>query len=619
MPPSTTYTLRAKLDPAAHSIAGDGTITLLNVSDLPFRETWMHLYLNGFKNESQLFLRQSLGPFRGSEPISDWGYIDIEALSAEVWRNGGQVFPAADLLKAVERSRPGDPDETDARIPLPFEVQTGDELRLQIKWLSKLPTIVERTGHYGSFHFAGQWFPKLAKLERKGEFAHFPFHHLSEFYADFGTYDVTLDVPAGFVVGATGPIVEQRDESGRHIERHVQAQVHDFAFTAWDKFQERKERIDGIEVRALFGPGYETCAERELASLRHAIPHFKERYGPYPYPVLTVVHPPEGADEAGGMEYPTLITTGGPWYGPPGIHALELVTVHEFGHQYFYGLLGSNEWQWPFLDEGLNSYAEATALHAYRGNGSISNLFGIELSDYATQALSAQRFVHDVPVSTNASLFPSGRHYGSLVYARTAATLETMRRVYGDKRLEDTLRAYTAEMRFGHPTPADLLRHIDKGMGDKARAFAETALLHKGFVDFAAIQITRTSGHAPRGLFDRDGKRETVSTGDTGGHRAQVLVVRRGTLKVPVDVEFVPETGPRTRKTWDGEAEWTLMDYDGTSPLRAAIVDPDRKVLLDQNAVNNFVSVRGLDKKSAPRSNTRLWTLGNILLRLVAP
>jgi DNA-binding beta-propeller fold protein YncE len=96
-------------------------------------------------------------------------------------------------------------------------------------------------------------------------------------------------------------------------------------------------------------------------------------------------------------------------------------------------------------------------------------------------------------------------------------------------------------------------------------------------------------------------------------------VVRRGTLKVPVDVEFVPETGPRTRKTWDGEAEWTLMDYDGTSPLRAAIVDPDRKVLLDQNAVNNFVSVRGLDKKSAPRSNTRLWTLGNILLRLVAP
>jgi hypothetical protein len=615
----TTYTMSAKLDPVAHTIAGSGSITLINVSALPLREAWMHLYLNGFKNESQLFLRQSLGPFRGSEPISDWGYIDLETLSAEVWQDGKQLAPPADVLKTVERSRPGDADETDARVPLPFEVPTGAELRMQVKWLSKLPTIVERTGHYGSFHFAGQWFPKLAKLERQGEFAHFPFHHLSEFYADFGTYDVTLDVPAGFVIGATGPITEQRDENQRHIERHVQTQVHDFAFTAWDKFQERKERIDGIEVRALFGPGYETSAERELASLRHAIPHFKERYGPYPYSVLTVVHPPEGADEAGGMEYPTLITTGGPWYGPPGIHILELVTVHEFGHQYFYGLLGSNEWRWPFLDEGLNSYAEATALAGYLGHGSVSKLFGIELSDYATQALSAQRFTHDVPVSTNASLFPSGRHYGSLVYARTAAILETMRRVYGDKPMEDTLRAYASEMRFGHPTPTDLFRHIEKGLGDKARVFAESALMNKGFVDFAAVQITRSSGHAPRGLFDRDGKRETISTGETAGYGAQVLIVRRGTLKVPVDVEFVAEDGTRSRKTWDGEAEWTLMGYDGKSPLRSAIVDPDRKVLLDQNAVNNFVSVRALEKKSAPRTNTRLWTLGNLLLRLISP
>ena len=83
----------------------------------------------------------------------------------------------------------------------------------------------------------GQWFPKIARLEPDGTWAHFPFHHLAEFYADFGTYDVTLDVPEAFAIGATGPVVERRVDGGRRVERHVQGDVHDFAWTAWDRWQ----------------------------------------------------------------------------------------------------------------------------------------------------------------------------------------------------------------------------------------------------------------------------------------------------------------------------------------------------------------------------------------------
>src|SRR4029077_5379508 len=117
----------------------------------------------------------------------------------------------------------------------------------------------------------------------------------------------------------------------------------------WDAWRTRSETIEGVLVTILFPRGCDSDAARELATIRFALPHFGERYGPYPYGVLTLVHPPESAAEAGGMEYPTLITTGGPRDGPSGINVPEIYTVHEFGHQYFYGLFASDEVTWPFL------------------------------------------------------------------------------------------------------------------------------------------------------------------------------------------------------------------------------------------------------------------------------
>ena len=292
----------------------------------------MHLYLNAFKNQSSVFMRAPIGGFRGNRIPSDWGSIDLKKLVLV----DGETKD--DLLGKVELKRPGDEDETDARIPLPREVAPGEEITLEVEWVDKMPTIVERTGYDGSFHMIGQWFPKIAKLEADGTFAHFPFHHLGEFYSDYGTYDVTIDVPDGFVVGATGPAVETKKEGGRLVQRHVQRDIHDFAWTAWDKFQVRKETIHGVDVTVLAPPGYDDHVERELETMRFALPHFGARYGKYPYPVLTLVHPPASASEAGGMEYPTLITTGQPSWLPRGLWFVETVTIHEFGHQYFYGL-----------------------------------------------------------------------------------------------------------------------------------------------------------------------------------------------------------------------------------------------------------------------------------------
>ncbi len=611
-----SYTLKAKLDPVAHTVHGSGTITWRNASSKPVSELWMHLYLNAFKNQSSVFMRAPVGGFRGSTIPAAWGSIDLTKLA--LVEEGGP----ADLLGKIERKRPNDEDETDARIPLPHEVAPGATITLEVEWDDTLPSIVERTGWSGSFHMIAQWFPKIAKLESDGTFAHFPFHHLGEFYADYGTYDVTVDVPEGFVVGATGPAVESKNENGRHIERHVQGDIHDFAWTAWDRYRTRTEKIAGVDVTVLSPPGYDDIAERELEAIRFAIPHYGARYGKYPYPVLTVVHPPVAATEAGGMEYPTLITSREASWTPRGLYLPELVTLHEFGHQYFYGLCASNEDAWPFLDEGLNQYAENEALVAWRGHASAVDLAGLSIGDVEAQAVRAREYGHDEKIAQGAGEFATGNAYGALVYSRTAALFETIARAYGKEKLDRALGVYTRRFRFAHPTPRDLLATLREQIGPGAAHNVEKALFEKGWVDYAITQMSSHASHGAAGMFDRGGARETVTLDQTrrsNVYDGYALVVRRGTLRLPVRIELVAEDGSRSRVSWDGESDAFRVPYSGASPLRAAIVDPDDAILLDDQPGNDFATAPGRKQAGAPRVFERATFWAEALLGGLVP
>lgn len=609
------YTLRASLDPVAHVVHGEGTIRWRNTSAQPVHELWIHLYLNAFKNERSAFLRERVGG-RGSVAPEDWGWIDVHRLALEV--PGG---PAVDVWPTAELHRPGDDDQTDARVPLPRQVQPGERITLDVAFDDKLPIVVERTGYRGRFHMVGQWFPKIARLEPDGRWAHFPFHHLSEFYADFGTYDVTLDVPQGFTIGATGPVVESHVENGRRIERHVQGDIHDFAWTAWDGWQRLRESIDGVEVTLLYPRGFRRIAQREMAALRFALPYESARYGRYPYPVLTVVHPQQDVGEAGGMEYPTLITTGGAWLTPPGVLAPEIVTVHELGHQWFYGLVATNEAAWPFLDEGVNQYAEQDAMAKWRGPGSAVDLLGLTVSDAAIDAVGGDQAAHDEPVAQPAYAFATGAAWARLVYARTASILETLSRVYGDDLVARALGVYARRYRFQHPGPDALIGAFEQVMGARVAATLRTALYDEGWVDYAVDGISSRRARRPAGLFDGiGGQRDEVEAGQADGDDWDdaVLVRRRGTLSFPVDVELTFTDGTTRRERWDGEGEWKRFTWRGPVALRAAVVDPADRVLVDQNLENNHDATPS-GGGGAPRTLERALYWAQLALQAVSP
>ncbi len=612
-----SYAIEAKLDTDAHRLTGHETIQFVNRSSAPLSELWFHLYLNAFKNDKTLFLRSPFGAGRSGDKAHQYGYVDVKKLSV----TGDGDADGRDLWPNRDQHSPNDPeDETDLRLPLPNPLAPGATLSIELTFEDQLPEIVERTGYLGSFHFLGQWFPKLARLEPDGKFAHFSFHALSEFYADFGKYDVTLDVPEAFRVGASGKLAHESHAAGRK-QLHFQVEnVHDFAWTAWDKFETRSERIAGVDVSVLYPPHQEQNAQAELDSVRFALPHFNALYGAYPYPTLTLVHPPEGADNAGGMEYPTLITTGGPWYATiGGGHFIDIVTIHELGHQWFYGLVASNEHVSPFLDEGLNSYAEAEAMETRYGAGAVFDGFGLSVTSTAlNRALSAARGA-DEPVGQGAADFASFRNLGALVYSRTAIVMATMGRVYGEAHLAHAVGTYTRRFRFRHPSPSDFLGVMQEELGAEAATALSSALFARGTVDYLVREVSNAPEPSAAGVFDGPSGREQKKPEPPhapGQYASRVVVYRHGSLELPVDIELIFEDGSRERRHWDGHGFTHNVDHAGPSPIVAVNVDPEQRILLDDDLTNNWRSTTGTP---APRAFERALYAAQLLLGEVGP
>lgn len=482
-----SYTIEARLDPEKHTVEGRQRMTWRNRSAQPVGAVYLHLYLNAFSGTGSTFFteqRERDFSFRSEVDTKEgeWGFIRLDRVE-----QGGVAVP----WRYVQPDGGPETDRTVVRLDLPEPVAAGGELALDIDFFNQLPRVVARTGWFGSFHLVGQWYPKIAVLELPGERgaeaprwnAH-EFHLHSEFYADFGRFDVTLDVPEGVRVGATGvaegaPVTAE----GRTRHRYVQEDVHDFAWMADASFAEpltatwRSPAGHDVAVQVLFPPEYEKSAAPALAATIDSLEYFSRTLGPYPYRSVTVVIPPYNAGEAGGMEYPTFFTALGfrdP--APDTIErvALDFVTVHEFGHGYFYGILASNEFEEPWLDEGLNEFWDQRMLTERHPEGvaiapAWLRAMGINprLAPFDMERLGA-RLKDPVDGLGHSSWdrFSSGT-YGT-VYSRSATLLRELEARVGSEALERAFRLYYQRWKFRHPSSADLREALAEGTGERA-------------------------------------------------------------------------------------------------------------------------------------------------------
>lgn len=542
------YELSARLDPSTHQVTGRVTIHWRNDSSAAVDHLMFHLYLNAFASDDTVFMTESGGQLRGTR-FHGHGSIELQTLTVD----GSDVLSGAD-----DELVPG--DHTQLRVPLPEPVAPGETRVVEANFVSTLPPVFARSGYHGDFHMVAQWFPKLATLEPDGTWSSFPYHGNGEFYADFADYTLEVDTPVGWEVGATGERVAETTRDDRVVRRFHAARVHDAAFATAPWFRERSAEYRGedgtsVQVRVLYPPGYGAAVDRHVEVTLGGLRRYGRLLGEYPYPTLTVIVPPRGADGAAGMEYPTLFVTAGPWWrfggAPMALH--DEVTAHELGHQWFQGMVATNEVRFPMLDEGLTEWITSDYLQAMHGRGSGLNSPLPRISSFELHRFSAFRGFPTAPPNRPAHRFRRGT-YGRAVYSRSAVVLETVARTWGRARFHRALGAYAREQRFRHPVPEDLYRAFDAEYGPWMSRRVLRPALDQGA--FASRHATLIDGHA-RGL-------------------------RWGDLPLPTRVDLWHRDGRQSVESWPGRDVAFSSQADDVVALaidaqRHGLLDPDRR------------------------------------------
>ena len=630
-PRNASYKIEAHLDAARHQIQGTETLTWTNNGESSVNMLPFHLYMNAFKNESTLFMRGARGMMRGAKASeSGWGWIQVDSV----------MIAQTELLPKLRYpGTPGDlpnlPDETVVELPLDTPVGPNQQIQIYFKFTEQLPEVWARTGYKGDVHMVGQWFPKIGVRVGTPGNEHWecqPFAAFDEFFADFGTYDVTLVVPTTEMVAATGVLKDAHELSGgtRQLVYHAE-DVHDFAWMAdpYMKVMKRDDvRVDDgppVSVRVYYRPEQADFAARHLDAAVGAIQRFSADFTPYPWPVMSVIDPPvDAAAGAGGMEYPTLVTTAGDSvFFRPGIRAPEFTTIHEIGHNWFQGMLASNEPQEAWLDEGVNDWADGHVFTELYGPRRGVDWDGWQADIVAIQrALVADPASIPQPIATAAYAFSDADAYSTQTYITTERALTTLEQIVGSARFMAAMKTYAKTWVFKHPTGRDLFAVLGKELDEDLTWFTEPVFHQTGGLKLAIRSASCRGAHDTRGVRGDGASKKTITETEApelGAWVCEVVLASVGTVHVPVDVELRFADGSSERRTWDDRdgATWQRIVIERSSRLTEVRLDPDGKIALD-SPVKHAYRLEGNGGASL-RAASRISSWAQTLMELVGP
>jgi hypothetical protein len=650
--PIVRYNIDAQLDPASKMLRGSYVLLWKNTSSDSIPDLQFHLYLNAFKNNLSTFAREG-GNTRGKTRKlgeNPYGYQEVKLLKVD----------GADLTAAAKYISPddGNPhDQTVLQVMLPKPIAPGQTVKIELAWDSRLPRVQARTGWHDNFFLVAQWFPKIGVYEaqgvrhrEQGGWNCHQFHSFTEFYADYGHYDVKLTVPTEYELASSGTQRSHKDNgNGTTTYNYYQEDVHDFAWTTQPKSQVEKVvrtfkadeqttakeisewsrktgalpedvKLQDVQVTLFIQREHRDQIDRHFKATFAGIKYFGLMYGKYPYDVLTVVDPPFGGYEAGGMEYPTFITAGTDYWPGKYKQDPEHVIVHEFGHQFWYALVGNNEFEEAWLDEGFNSYSTGKVLEmAYGPFQSYHEIFNLPVPGAKWLELPVPRYpwygVREVPLGQYWEWVPklerygnSNRYwkdaktdslarlsylnmtresYGDQAYSKPELTLRTLDNLLGDA-WPRVIRTYYQRWRFKHPDARDFIDTVNEVSGRDMNWFFDQTVFGTGTLDYS-VSFTNDREPKPAGYVDENGAPKFVGNKLQDGDKreSEVLVRRLGEMQFPVTVRVKFEDGSGRTEQWDGKYAWQKFKYDKRIVL--AEVDPAIKWNMEVMRTDNAV------------------------------
>lgn len=492
------YDMDVRLLPDSVLVRGSTEITFIPA--YPADTLWLHLYPNAYRDPSTAFATDQ----------AEWGDYSFARAGEDEYgwiALSGWTLDGDSIQVGV--------DETLGFIPLDSTAQPGDTLRLTGLFDVKVPVIWSRMGHDDDHYEMSQWYPKMCVLDDRG-WHRSRYHSEGEFYGDYGSYDMTFTLPDSFVTAATGHTdsVWFSPDSLTRFEHWRASDVHDFAWAADPAFVLLEhnfiypDSLGGNIVR-IHVAVQEWDAEKweEVGAWADStLLYCGEWYGEYPYSDLWIVQ----SAFYGGMEYPQLVMIGS--FDPPFYRYFEMVVMHEIGHQWFYGMLGNDEVDEAWLDEGINSFNELRYFDRKYGlHGNMTSLPGwiADASDAEGTSASYVGMVSEgegVPVLSTSTEASGGRYdYGALYYSKPALFVRMLQNSMGNAAFDLFMRTWFSRFRYHHPGTEDVQAVAEEITGRSWQAefdtwlrTTETADVHVDDIDWSGdTTLVTVSGDIP--------------------------------------------------------------------------------------------------------------------------
>jgi hypothetical protein len=596
----TGYTINVKLDTDAKTVSGNMEAFWVNKSNDTVPDIRMHLYMNAFRSNRSTFYKE-LGGSPGENDL-DLGWTEIKSFEN---KNG------LDLMSRMTYISPEDgnnADKTVVRVVLPEPAKPGDTVLVKIEFETKLPSRIRRTGYSGDYYFVAQWFPKFGVYEpagmryaTAGAWNCHQFHAHSEFYSDHSVYDVSVSLPANYITGSGGMMISETLNGGTKTQAFRAEDIVDFAWTAWPGYAVLKDKWKNVDITLLTSKERINQADRQFTAVKNALEYLDQNVGPYPWPHLTFVDPPSIGAGAGGMEYTTLFTSESSYYMPSFYYEPELVTVHEFGHAYFMGILASNEFEEPWLDEGVNSFWEARIMDHFYGNnyGRVNHPL-LKISDAAAIRLpyvrsSARQEISNSEYSWN---YPNDT-YTMMSYFKTATWLYTLMGIVGEETTNDIFREYYRKWAFKHPSGKDFVNVVNEiirrehgnQFGPDMNWFFDQTLYGTGICDYKVTGINNHKYYKPQGKVESDDTTEYTGSYADSLYFSVAGLERTGEIMLPEDVLIHFTNGEEVREKWDGKSRYKEFKYTGKREIEWVKIDPEFKIRMDVDYNNNSMTL----------------------------
>jgi len=474
--------MQATLDTESHQYHGVAKVTYKNNSPETLEKVFWHLFFNAFQPGSMMDVRSRTieDPDRrvGSRivelPEDEWGWIHMER------------------VKAFGQDAEFEEDGTVLVVDLPKALRPGKSVTFELAWTAQVPRQIRRSGWMnkeGVEYSMTQWYPRLCEFDHHGWHSN-PYIG-REFHGIWGDFEVTLDVPEGYVVAATGVKTSEKSVDGPKGTLRTQStfkaeDVIDFAWAADPDFVTESVTVGDVDLTLVHqaNPEIDSNWTALAGYAAKAMAFINKDIGPYAYPQYTVA---QGGD--GGMEYPmiTLIT------GERSLRSLVGVTVHEMAHSWFQAMVATNESLHEWMDEGFTSWAESRCMaHLFADPMKPSeDPHGWAYASYIRQHLSG----NEEPLITHADHYKTNRAYGVGAYSKGEVLVEQLGAIVGPEVRDSAMRRYFKEWSFKHPGPHDFKRVLERESGLELDWYFQDMMHTTNAVDYqvSGVQVHNDS------------------------------------------------------------------------------------------------------------------------------